>query len=202
MIRKTEELRQPYLDSLLKGCPPSVDNIVYDNTGEKSDEYLSGLVDKGLADKEIADKHTGLAPKRRPHMVVVGTPQILGRGLKQPIFVSDAAFRVYGVESLFLNVLIDHECVHASDFMNGITVNSLDITYRDVDEFNPFTCITLMEYHAFNVQIARLQKRNITRRDFIDDMLLRRSFVEDALKKTKPKTNFERYVIEQTLKTT
>jgi len=192
----SDEIKQLYLSSLFRDAPISVEGFIYDKDGSKYEAQLKKLISEGYVDSNELEPRL---ESFRESGLKFGTPiskKLIGSGKQSPIFVYDAAFRTYGVEELFHNCILDHECKHADDIQNGMLLpNGIIINQENIDKLQEVTSINVFEAIAYKTQLDNVSKRGITRADYIAQMeFLHDSYLQN-LRNVIGKNDFEDKVI-------
>lgn len=195
-VRREDHLKQAYLDTLFPHCPASVSAIVYDPQLAQAMERHQEFVRAGVLPPEAAQAR--LNPDSISFLVL-SPMEIIGIDQQHPIYVSQKAFRTFGIPELFANVLIDHEGQHCSDLQNGIRIGNEYIAQHNVGELQRKTVIRLMEIRGYMNQVRRARERGITHEAYLSDIGLYCHFEGDHLRAIQPKTDLERRVIELAL---
>lgn len=193
VVRHEDHLKQAYLDTLFPHCPTSVSALVYDPQLTRAMESHQEFVRSGILPPEAAQAR--MSPDSISFLVL-SPMEILGINRQHPIYVSQKAFRTFGIPELFANVLIDHEGQHCSDLQEGIRIGTEYIGQHNVGELQRKTAIHLMEIRGYMNQVRRALERGITNEGYLLDVGLSCDFQGDHLREIQPKTDLERRVIE------
>jgi hypothetical protein len=193
-VRKDERLRQPYLDKALALCPESVSEVVYDPEFYGANSYIMQLVEKGIVKKETLDCEP-LNPQTT-QFVVIATPSNIGTNEKHPVFVSYAAFKRLRKEKEFLNSLIDHEGLHCSDAMYGMSLeDGTVINQENINQLQYNTFMHMLEIRAYHNQIIQARKQDIQNRMFYKYSESSLDWEIDALHSIAPESELEKRII-------
>ncbi|HJX05381.1 MAG TPA: hypothetical protein VJ461_01600 [Candidatus Nanoarchaeia archaeon] len=159
-VRKNEILRQPYLDKAIALCPESVSKIIYDPNLYEYGSYVNQLVSGGALEKAVL---RGAQPSpNQDEFLVVPPITLIGKGDKHPIFVTNQAFKKYGIEELFLNSLIAHEGRHCNDLMHGIELREgTVINYENIHLIQKLTFFKMLEIRAYYNEAEQARKNRI-----------------------------------------
>lgn len=189
IARKNEGLRRVYLDSLMTLCSSSVSMIIYDPGLIKIEGYTRDLIREYNLKK-------GEDPEKECKFVVVTPFELLGARKKHPIFTTAQAFEKLEVEGLFLNSLLDHECVHCDDLMYGISLrDGRTIDQSTAHFFQEDSLIRIMEIRAYNNQLKQARKNGNAPISYLSVLNLRLEFEIEGLRRIIPKNDFEQEIV-------
>ena len=195
--RKNPELRQAYLNTVLKQCPESVSQIIYDpQPMKKAKKYLKQIVKQGYLSPK--DARRGKVQLSIALMAVVGSESMRGIKKTHPIFVTGEAFYKARDEKQFLNALIDHEAYHTQDMANGMQLtDDLIINHRNYKLLQPGICNHLRELRALRNEYDQAIKKGI--REFRHLGRLEEKIFKHRrfLKEINPQNEFEKKVLER-----
>lgn len=193
-VRKDDGKKQDFLDCCLTFCPSSVLSITYDPAALAFKAYIQSLYEQELVPMKARDEslHIGAMDF---HFSTIPVLPYLGNGNRHPIFVSDEAFRKYGVLEIFLNVLVDHEGRHCSDFQQGIGTNGNKIDASNAFLLQPITFRSILELRATHNQLEAARTNGIVREDYLAFTELELNFAYDRLRAITPHNNFERNLL-------
>ncbi len=163
--KEHDELKQPYLETLMQYAPESVAGLVYDPGWTQSSAYIDHLVKEGLFDPQEALR--AKAFQFNGYYCVLALPSLVATKRKHPIFISQKGFDVMKDESYFLSSLLDHEAFHTDDLANGIHTGSVIIDSSNVHALRLKALICIMERRAYKNQIAHLADRGISDKSFM-----------------------------------
>lgn len=166
--QKNKGVRQIFLNNLLKLHPNnSVSRLVYDD-GTKFKELLNSKFKKGQLSSENYEELTSPAKKNNGTDIRLAfcARGNIGTGVKSPIFVMPACFRL-SFEN-FCSAIVDHEYIHASHIKEGIKIGKgEEYNYLVATSFNQDTVLDLDESIAYyNTLLKAIEKNNLS--DFID----------------------------------
>lgn len=190
--KENSSLRQPYLDALMQSCPNSVSALVYDPDSSKVRYHIYDLVLKRYYEEWDAD--ILLAATKGWYAGIICPPSLFARGESHPIFVAEKSFAKFS-ESSFLSTILDHECSHAEDDVNGMRMPGLVINSDNYESFTPETLVCLREIRACEKQIDNFAARGVTENYYQSWVRCMKSEYENELSHIKPISQLEANVI-------
>ena len=189
-------LRQAYLDTIMPSCSESVPGIIYDPHHLLTIDYVKKLFNEKSLTKEDVESIINYSYDSDASASVIFPHQLLGTGKKHPIFVFSAAFNGFDSEASILNLLLDHEALHANDLRYGIKLpHNILLDYSNIDKFDSRIPWLISELYAHNNQLKNLEKRGITRNSTKDILLDKIGYFTKFLHSTVPKTDMEKLII-------
>jgi hypothetical protein len=195
-----ESVRQQYLDQILLQCPESVERIIYDPRSKKLNEKIHNSIRETYPDSITRERELS-KNIINPGAAVIFFNSWLGLGKKHPIFVSDPCFTIALHEGYILNMLVDHEAVHAKQMMHGINIGAITINKDNLDLMRESTIYNITEVLAYKNEMSMFPVRGISDLIYPFSAKAMLSHYESYLKTRLniPKSDFERQVIEEVL---
>ncbi len=192
--RDSTQLRQSYLDQVMKLCPESVQALIYDPKGSQRIEYEDRLVAEGHLDKyKIEESRANIEGAM---FVVIYSQSLVGSGRSHPIFVRESGFKKIDHKSPFLSSILDHEASHTDDLMYGIRLPGLLINQENTSQISETMLMFLREVIAYRKQFYNLHKRGIGESGFKHFLYWQLGAYEKELWSMTLKTDLERRVLE------
>ena len=153
-------LAQDYLNSIKHQFPTTVSALVYDPSCKKALKHLDGLKNSGLMTPSEEKSVFEMKMSGDMYYALIGmSTRTIGKRDSCPIFLTRRCFDM-GEEYMKFSIR-HHEIFHINDIINGIKLPCTKIDYTNVDQFQYYTILCILEIRARQNEMEMFRREGV-----------------------------------------